>query len=499
MQTTNEELASTLTKLKEAQEEATSYRKRYENRRSQQNEDYERQQEEFKNREADLNEALRAKDSQLAVLRVRIQEVDAELKSKTDTLEQIQDQNQRILKDQSDASDVQSGALESVRLKLEESDSQLRQEREENERMKKELMDVRQQLESEQIQYADNIKQLQTKHIQEKEKLREFDVSLKTAQDMSDNYQQELKEYKEKAARILQAKEKLIMSLKQGTSSSEPHPAILTELEELRQDRDMIRDELQQNKYKLEQLRSEYMELDNQHHTESEEMGDRIQHLESVLQDEQRKRQSAEEDMKRYMQELHHAREDLQKQRLTNVAQLQEKDGEIQRLQKQVAVKQTMGSSQEELENRIRVLTDNLIEKQTVVEALGTEKNSLVLQLERLEKQYLDVQSSLTRRNKDLHHHDAHSIEEADYGPRLQPMASIMPPQITGNRRWKTTVNQIDVFSIRLGVFLRRYPAARLLVILYMFLLHLWVSFVILTYTPEMHSSRDFDPHPKER
>ena len=49
------------------------------------------------------------------------------------------------------------------------------------------------------------------------------------------------------------------MSLKQGTSSSEPHPAILTELEELRQDRDMIRDELQQNKYKLEQLRSEYM------------------------------------------------------------------------------------------------------------------------------------------------------------------------------------------------------------------------------------------------
>ena len=36
------------------------------------------------------------------------------------------------------------------------------------------------------------------------EKLREFDVSLKTAQDMSDNYQQELKEYKEKAARILQ-------------------------------------------------------------------------------------------------------------------------------------------------------------------------------------------------------------------------------------------------------------------------------------------------------
>ena len=44
-----------------------------------------------------------------------------------------------------------------------------------------------------------------------------------------------------------------------------------------------------------------------------------------------------------------------------------------------------MTSSQEELENRIRTLTDSLIHKQTVVEALSTEKNSLNLQLERLE------------------------------------------------------------------------------------------------------------------
>jgi len=48
-------------------------------------------------------------------------------------------------------------------------------------------------------------------------------------------------------------------------------------------------------------------------------------------------------------------------------------------------VKQSATSSQEELENRIRTLTDSLIHKQTVVEALSTEKNSLNLQLERLE------------------------------------------------------------------------------------------------------------------
>jgi hypothetical protein len=42
-------------------------------------------------------------------------------------------------------------------------------------------------------------------------------------------------------------------------------------------------------------------------------------------------------------------------------------------------------SSQQELENRLRMLTESLIEKQTMLESLSTEKNSLGLQLERME------------------------------------------------------------------------------------------------------------------
>ena len=75
--------------------ETEKYRTRYENRRNQQNEDYERVRAGFENREADLNEALKAKDSQLAVLRVRIQETDAELQGKTKSLEDLQKQNEQ--------------------------------------------------------------------------------------------------------------------------------------------------------------------------------------------------------------------------------------------------------------------------------------------------------------------------------------------------------------------------------------------------------------------
>ena len=55
----------------------------------------------------------------------------------------------------------------------------------------------------------------------------------------------------------LQAKEKLINSLKQGTAGTDASPVTFTELEEVRQDRDLLREELQQAKYKLEQLRVE--------------------------------------------------------------------------------------------------------------------------------------------------------------------------------------------------------------------------------------------------
>jgi hypothetical protein len=44
-----------------------------------------------------------------------------------------------------------------------------------------------------------------------------------------------------------------------------------------------------------------------------------------------------------------------------------------------------------------------------------------------------------------------------------------------------------------------RYPAARLMVIVYGIMLHLWVLVVIMTYTPEMHTALaagDHDHHP---
>lgn len=53
----------------------------------------------------------------------------------------------------------------------------------------------------------------------------------------------------------------------------------------------------------------------------------------------------------------------------------------------------------------------------------------------------------------------------------------------------KRAVGALDKLSIRIGVLLKRYPTARLLVIVYMIMLHVWTSVVLVTYEPEMHGS----------
>lgn len=60
----------------------------------------------------------------------------------------------------------------------------------------------------------------------------------------------------------------------------------------------------------------------------------------------------------------------------------------------QLTNKTLSSSSQSELENRLHQLTETLIQKQTMLESLSTEKNSLVYQLERMEQQLKAVQGN---------------------------------------------------------------------------------------------------------
>ena len=70
---------------------------------------------------------------------------------------------------------------------------------------------------------------------------------------------------------------------------------------------------------------------------------------------------------------------------------LQERESEIEKLRNQLTTKSLSSTTEKELENRLHLLTENLIQKQTLIEALQSEKHSIFLQLERSEVNNFDL------------------------------------------------------------------------------------------------------------
>lgn len=485
----NEEMVSVVQRAKEAEKRTKEIEKHLQRCQGQllASEEITRQ---LRSKEDDFTEALNAKDSQLAVLRVRVQESDQELQSKRKQIEEYQLERERLLQDHSESTGVHSQALDTLKAKLEESERKLKASQESHKKMQQEAIERQNKLQEEQQAMAESLKNMQKKLNEEKNKSNENTAALKTAKANLETAKQELKDYKDKAARILQAKDKVIASLRDGSNGEVASGISSSEYEEVCHERDMLRDEVNQFKYRMEQLKADLQEVEQQQQSEAELAREKVEELESALDDEKRKRDACEQQIQQHLQDLHYAQEELRTNKTSFMSQIQERENEIQKLRNQLATKALTSTSEEELENRVRALTENLIQKQTLIEALSTEKNSLVLQLERLEKQYRDVQASASKlmAGPSASYNGFDDTDENTLS-RVRSISSIMPSQLNDSRKVNRAVNEIDKFSIRLGLFLKRYPIARLFVIIYMVLLHLWVLIVLLTYQPEIHST----------
>ncbi|KAJ8308640.1 hypothetical protein KUTeg_013514 [Tegillarca granosa] len=417
----NQEMASVIQRAKDSQSELNAVKKKLEdyNRHSSKNEQMIR---EFQSRENDLLETLTAKDSQLAVLRIRLEEADKTVEQKQKNINQLEEARNRILKDHNDSSGLHGQALDAM-----------------------------------------------------KEKLIEVENALKREQE---------------AYKIAQSKERLIASLREGSGSSTDTAGVSNlEFDSVKQERDMLREELQQSKMSVENLRVDLQDLETQLQQESDSAHDHIRSLEESVNDEKQRREDSEQELLKQKQELQYSIEEMHKQKTAFQNCLKDRETEIEKLRNQLTHKSLNSTTESELESRVRSLTESLIQKQTMLESLSTEKNSLTLQLERLGQQYKDVQASSLRTNTAV----VNVNEDDDVRQRLPTFMRETPTDTEVTKKIKKAANSIDKFSIRLGVFLRRYPMARVFIILYMVVLHLWVMVVLLTYQPEMHGA-DFLP-----
>ncbi|KAM4625061.1 golgin subfamily A member 5 isoform 2-T2 [Polymixia lowei] len=480
----NQEMASLIQRAKDMQEELNQARLRAEKWNSDQSRT-DRTVREFRSQVDDLTEALSAKDGQLAVLKIRLDEADQLLKSRSNALEEAQNEKSRILQDQSEGSSMHSQALQTLQDRLREADLALRREQDSYRQMQNEYAARLGRVEAERQTLAETVTGAERRAAEEKHRAEDLQQQMKSAKAAAETAKQELLDYKNKASRILQSKEKLISSLKEGSGleALDGGGAMALELEELRHEKELQRDEMQKLQGQVQTLRTEVQDLENQAMTEAETWREQQLELQEQQALQNRAKQELEAEVERYKQELQYVEDEQHRAKSSLQSRIKDREDEIQKLRNQLTNKALSSSSQVELESRLHQLTETLIQKQTMLEALGTEKSSLVFQLERLEQQLKSAQGGQSGG-------PAINIGNLEGPGARQRNTPILfndqdSPGVYGKVR--KAASTIDRFSIRLGIFLRRYPMARVFVIVYMALLHLWVMVVLLTYTPEMH------------
>ncbi|KAF7710805.1 hypothetical protein HF521_009677 [Silurus meridionalis] len=482
----NQEMASLIQRTKDTQEELNQSRSRSEKWNTEQIRS-DRMGRELRAQVDDLTQALTAKDAQLAVLRVRLDEADQLLKARSSALEEAQSERTRILQDHSEGSSLHSQALHTVQERLREAEATLTREQDSYRQMQSEFATRLSRTEEERQTLAESLTSAERRVAEERQKAEELQQQAKTARAAADYAKQELQDYKNKASRILQSKEKLISSLKEGSAleALDIGGAGEVELEELRHEKEIQKEEIQKLQAQIQSLRSEIQELENQAVVEAESWREQQLELQEQNLQQSRQKQEVEAELERCKQELHYVEDEHHRTKSTLQSRIKDREDEIQKLRNQLTNKALSSSSQAELEGRLHQLTETLIQKQTMLEALGTEKSSLVFQLERLEQQLKSVQGGQSGGS----HINMTAMDGAGARQRNTPVLfGDQDGSETGvYGKVRKAASTIDRFSIRLGIFLRRYPMARVFVIVYMALLHLWVMIVLLTYTPEMH------------
>ncbi|XP_014934397.1 golgin subfamily A member 5 [Acinonyx jubatus] len=494
VQSLNQEMASLLQRSKETQEELNKARARVEKWNVDHSKS-DRITRELRAQVDDLTEAVAAKDSQLGVLKVRLQEADQLLSSRTEALEALQSEKSRIMQDHSEGSSLQNQALQTLQERLHEADAARKREQESYKQMQNEFAARLNDMEAERQNLAEAVTLAERKYSDEKKRVDELQQQVKVFKSSLESSKQELIDYKQKATRILQSKEKLINSLKEGSGfegldSSTAHSV---ELEELRHEKELQKEEIQKLMGHIHQLRSELQDMEAQQVSEAESAREQLQDLQDQIAGQKASKQELEAELERQKQEFHYIEEDLYRTKNTLQSRIKDREEEIQKLRNQLTNKTLSNSSQSELENRLHQLTETLIQKQTMLESLSTEKNSLVFQLERLEQQ-VNSASGSSNNGSSI---NMSGVDNGE-GTRLRNVPVLFNDTETNLAgmygKVRKAASSIDQFSIRLGIFLRRYPIARVFVIIYMALLHLWVMIVLLTYTPEMHHDQ---PHGK--
>ncbi|TKR93838.1 hypothetical protein L596_008218 [Steinernema carpocapsae] len=307
--------------------------------------------------------------------------------------------------------------------------------------------------------------------------------------------QREFEEYRAKAQRILQSKDDILENLKkqqdEAVQNSGEAPANLsttTDIKtyELEQERNMLKEDVESAQIAILGLRSDIKDLEEQMADERRKFFSEKKELFDKCHFWQNESKRSDEEVNFLKNKFDQARNELKREHDYVNERLVQKEREIRRLAE--VERSRSGDSlnaaaavdHRHLEQQVRSLADNLLIKQNVVERLQSENRALTLQLE--------------NSNKKQKSRDSYAVEMglshrfADYPEARAP--TLFEPHSADSgtvTNLKSAYYAIDRTAQKVGAFMRRSPIFRLFLIVYCIVFHLWVFFLIITYTPEVH------------
>ncbi|XP_071454289.1 golgin-84-like [Hetaerina americana] len=299
------------------------------------------------------------------------------------------------------------------------------------------------------------------------------------------NERLEQERYRARAQAVLAGRDREIAELRAGVAPREQcvdSEAVECEREKERQ---TWEEEVQKLREEVSRLRGLNAEARRQWEGDHERMED-------DLLTERGRREAAEEQERVTLQELRSARAELERMRQGELELRQKlskeeerkvgsRRGEWEGSGRSVMVRDVVDDSVSE---RLAALTSTLVEKQVRVESLTAERNALRLQLEKTDHLYRDAVAHLGQGSSGSL---PGQNDTDDVKARIPSFLLESPFDTAVARKVKRAYSSLDSVGVRVGIFLRRYPLARTLLLSYTVLLHLWVVIVLLTYTPDVH------------
>ncbi|XP_008193631.1 golgin-84 isoform X2 [Tribolium castaneum] len=282
--------------------------------------------------------------------------------------------------------------------------------------------------------------------------------------------QSEMEQYKARAQRILQEKDDLIR-LKNENKSSQNDQILTNYHDELKKEIEFQQSRNVELSEKVKKLTHEISHLQQQMVLSQNSSQQSTQLLQENLTREQKIRLMAEDECRVKNQELQLKLQELAQQYQV----IQSKSDEIAKLQDALKSKPST-----DFESRIKSLTDTLMVKQNALERVTTERNALRIQLEKLETEYHNNLAQLERAQvRVINVNDTDDVKS-----QVPQFMRVSPFDAGVTRRVKHAYSTVDAISVRTGIFLRRYPLARVFVFCYMVLLHFWALILLFLYAP---------------